>query len=72
MDQHRSSEIGELWSDSGYTMKPTGFANELVVGERGTKGDSKDFGLSNCIKELLFIEVRLQKEIGVQVWAHQV
>lgn len=50
MDQHRSSEIGELWSDSGYTMKPIRFANELVVGERGTKGDSKDFGLSNCTK----------------------
>lgn len=28
VDQNSSSEIGELWSDSGYTTKPVVFADE--------------------------------------------
>lgn len=47
LNEHASSKSGEMWLNSGCTVKvePVGFG--LDVGERGIKDDSKDFGLNN-------------------------
>lgn len=59
VDQNSSSEIGELWSDSGCTMKPIVFADEWDVGERKeSKVTIRILAQVTGLMELPFIEIR--------------
>lgn len=69
IDQGGSSGDGEMWLDSGYILKPIGFADGSDVrwGE-GVKDDSKVYGKDGVVIYWALEELPWERKLRAQFW----
>lgn len=72
-DQGGSSGDGEMWLDSGYILKPIGFADGSDVRwGKGVKDDSKIYGKDGVTIYWALEELLWGEKWRAQFWTHKV